>query len=1215
MLMCKFFLSCLIVLFGSYGNASLRQVAPNNITFSTLARAPLADSPALYVGAASNVRLLGVDKITKSYKLARIVQNDFDGGVATDNVLQPFVPAKAQINGQEADHPLFTDASAVIAAMTSFAGKYPFIGLAKYDAGAKLPTFGGLFLINDEKTGGSMLKAEEVNDYAGEAITAPPAALAAGEKYLFAAVSKANTQFDDLVETSRGIAVLTYKTDAPAQASADGEDSGASDQGLQQINPADPADATAKALPIDMTTKGSPVMAFGDGSGDSISHAVVGRAASMCWDEQLQHLYVGFTSVRANAADKPGGVLGCCAVRPLYKADGTLERFAAKPIVDSPSKSHFFSALSTDIFEMSNPANDFNVFNNPSTLVGIGLPIGAQVLAAPAGFGNLDQAGGGDFRASGFIVSPKDLQVCAMILNKAVAFCRVRPVRNIVGPVLWDNNATDLLDYLRTDVAGMGAGIDFNGRGADYFLPAWNGGGNQTKIFGAIYTDAARANPGNDQTLRDAIRARYVQLLKNAKIVNRAYAMGNKPNSFYKNSLDMIVGIFSDGKTWRVDETTGVVQARNDGDDDLAVSIPRLAVMHTSTGRPYLIVHSIMSTTPVAVGNALYNEADNWVYALPLIPDAINGAEYLKGTIAAVSNDAVGRIEFAARPDPDGTYQPPLGIDSMPKRFHKAVRVGGGNPVPAAWVRDLFVEGDSVYVTLAGINPSLQGVFKSTAIFDKEGRIIDWTPATRVMGSVLQTFGAMLDTKTANIHALTQNPGVGVGNKGPTTGQVTQWGKGKAVMHGGDAAFSLDAVLGSVFSANKGGVHGVVSFDELTYGFPKKQLAMLMAYGFDSVALVQMGRRKGMAFTPFTKHALATDAAKDITKNVWVFNVPEINRIGPVTCAAVVYNPGNWSRFYVGGYRGLAQLEVGYPDNAGHPNDAQFMRNIAAMAGPFVHVPNVGGQPVDSVVAVGQAVTRDLAAAGHPINARYLHAITPRSVLSEQIGAVANAQVGLPLVIDAAVLADGSIAATIDGIKFVPSAGGAVVNVTSPSLTPLQMQVVAARDRDGLFALPATIYLLGMGTRMPDDVEEEVGAAVLVNDVVPQLWRIALWKNNAGVVAADTHGIIDTYKNHKTLKGRPRPYAQLPELRLNFAVDGGLWFDLASRDRANSDFIRLAPLGSPLDDLEGFASQQAALTDLLEIDRTGNFKIGVPVRDGATGAWLLPGDWGLRVNE
>ena len=33
----------------------------------------------------------------------------------------------------------------------------------------------------------------------------------------------------------------------------------------------------------------------------------------------------------------------------------------------------------------------------------------------------------------------------------------------------------------------------------------------------------------------------------------------------------------------------------------------------------------------------------------------------------------------------------------MPKRNQTAVRVGGGNPVPASWVHDMFVLGDAVY--------------------------------------------------------------------------------------------------------------------------------------------------------------------------------------------------------------------------------------------------------------------------------------------------------------------------------------------------------------------------------------------------------------------------------------------------------------------------------------------------------------------------------------
>lgn len=1195
-------------------SASLQQTAPNNITFATAARAVHANEPALYVGASSAVRFLGADKKVLTNKLARISKKSNASSADVGNVLQPFAPSKPKIDGADGDHPL-NNATVAIAQLATLDDRLPIFATAKYDDSGKLPTFDGLFLVTDETDGATLVKAEAVNDHEGNPIKAPPAALTAGKRFVFAAVSKGDAQFDDPVETSRGIAVFEY---AAQDASGEGADAAAStDKKLKQINAPNYADATAKALTIDLSAKVSPVVAFGDGTANSIDHAIIGRAASVAWDEGLQRLYVGLNAVRCDSPTKPGGVLGLCMAYPTYAADGKLQKFDVNPVVDSPGSGHFYSPPAAGISENNNPSYGLGDFGH--VLPGI--------ANAP---GNV-----------GFSVTIQDLNICWKILKAAVEYVRTHRAAG--------NDANGLLAHLRgqgVNDAKIFGGLpearvflsDFNGAlvdggRANPSVGAGGGGGDHLYIFWVDRTIAngGAGNANTDIDFLTEIRARFVQLLHNAKIVNQAYAMKNDPFSVYTNSLDFIIGYYADGKNLRLDEVTGVVQARNDGDDDLAVSIPRLAVMNTSTGRPYLIAHSIMSTSPVAVGGSLYTEADNWIYALPLIPKELNGAAYLKGTIAAVTNDKIGKIDLipAGPPGPANEYQVPGDFTKMPRRFQRAVRVGGGNPVPASWVQDMFVAGDSVYITLAGVQPGQQGVFKSTAIFDGDGCIIDWTPATRVMGSVMQTFASMIDPKTANFYSLTQTPSGRAGNSGPTTGHVTKWGAGTAAMHGGNADFALDAVLGKLFSSKKGGVHGVLSFDELTYGFPKKQLSMLMAYGFDGVALVQTGRRKGRAFTPYTKHAVADiPAPANLSRNVFFFNNHVVSGIGPITCGAVVHNGvgvNGYSKFYVGGYRGLAVLNVLYPNNGA------FVANLVAAMPPLgafaaAADPVTPGVLNEPIIAVGEAVTRN----GDGVADHwYLHVLTSRGVMVNEMqgaalgnGWVAGGPVGPgggANAIDGCVLGNGTIVALPNGLNFVPAIGGSVPLAFPQKVTPLQMQVISARNRDGLFELPATVYILGMGPRMADDVVQEAGAtqAVATTDLVPQLWRVAVWTDGAvpPAVTANTSKIIDTYKNHPTLKGQFRPYAQYPDLRLNFSVDGSVWFDASSRDGSNSDFLRVAEMSKPQDSLDGFVGLQASLVDQMEIDKDGNFRIGVPVRDTSTGAWLVPGDWGLRVNE
>ncbi|MBL0338288.1 MAG: hypothetical protein IPP67_03690 [Rhodospirillaceae bacterium] len=78
-------------------------------------------------------------------------------------------------------------------------------------------------------------------------------------------------------------------------------------------------------------------------------------------------------------------------------------------------------------------------------------------------------------------------------------------------------------------------------------------------------------------------------------------------------------------------------------------------------------------------------------------------------------------------------YNVPTSISEMPLKSHSAVAVGGSDPLSGADIQDIFVQGDSVFMALAGFDNGNVGIFKSTAILNEQGFIVDWTPAGRVM--------------------------------------------------------------------------------------------------------------------------------------------------------------------------------------------------------------------------------------------------------------------------------------------------------------------------------------------------------------------------------------------------------------------------------------------------------------------------------------------------
>jgi hypothetical protein len=43
--------------------------------------------------------------------------------------------------------------------------------------------------------------------------------------------------------------------------------------------------------------------------------------------------------------------------------------------------------------------------------------------------------------------------------------------------------------------------------------------------------------------------------------------------------------------------------------------------------------------------------------------------------------------------------------------------------------------------------------------------------------------------------------------------------------------------------------------------------------------------------------------------------------------------------------------------------------------------------------------------------------------------------------------------------------------------------------------------------------------------------------------------------------------------------------------------------------------QERSITGELNLDFCTAFNVGLPTRDSSNGAWLLSGDWGVRLND
>lgn len=150
-----------------------------------------------------------------------------------------------------------------------------------------------------------------------------------------------------------------------------------------------------------------------------------------------------------------------------------------------------------------------------------------------------------------------------------------------------------------------------------------------------------------------------------------------------------------------------------------SLAIKNLSVLHASTGPDYLIVNG---------GNGTSDTVGNKIYALPLVN---NPGTITHGTLADKLSPLDPEFHVFTVP---ATTSGDLVEDNDPEAL-----VGAGDlPIQADQsISHIMVAGDSVYVSSSVSNDTFNsaGLFYSSAQFDKNGKILSWTPWKRALPS------------------------------------------------------------------------------------------------------------------------------------------------------------------------------------------------------------------------------------------------------------------------------------------------------------------------------------------------------------------------------------------------------------------------------------------------------------------------------------------------
>jgi len=429
--------------------------------------------------------------------------------------------------------------------------------------------------------------------------------------------------------------------------------------------------------------------------------------------------------------------------------------------------------------------------------------------------------------------------------------------------------------------------------------------------------------------------------------------------------------------------------------------LPR--IMHTSTGKDYLIIVGGVESTPVR------NVASNtWVNALPLVGSGANA-----GMLAQI-NDLTKPLDVLANaPLLDRTEVDPVLID-IPPTFspnEKKVAVGAdprliGGVTTNQDIFDMQVVGDTVYVAVAGnrLTAGVEaGVFKSTALFDSNGLIRTWTPWQRAVGATtppVATFG--FDENDANSRFL---------NFDGSTVEATAWGTSAHVADAGASRKLTDILSGpTLFPPANEGLYRVFNFDEKTLGLPAN-IAFAVAIGDQKVALIVTGDVVAGNIKP----------TSNFKKSVLPVSSAGLTQIAPLTFVEFSREAVTKNAF-IGGSQGLAvapfatiKNPVAVPDWTG--------RNIVALGSDGTQL---------NVLAIDKFAVTDFS--GKVIDNKSVEfdctKFATDMVVVESVGATTNDP-------------NLAIIATTAGLFFTSDDGATFTQVSDIEGTPLQLQYLS----------------------------------------------------------------------------------------------------------------------------------------------------------------------------
>jgi len=637
----------------------------------------------------------------------------------------------------------------------------------------------------------------------------------------------------------------------------------------------------------------------------------------------------------------------------------------------------------------------------------------------------------------------------------------------------------------------------------------------------------------------------------------------------------IIVGRFQDGKLYfeKFIPDVAVTGSNNDiivgAANGRSVSIYKVRTMYTTTGLFYLIVNGGNN----AVGESGIRKVANQVYAIPLVDlrlptDASWKTSAQQGTAAKVTSDPVPDYNEETQRLRSRAFRTAATTSSdLFKTSDQAAQVGAGTipfilpdaPTTARTIKDMFVVGDAVYVSVAADydyssgQAQQPGLFHSRAIFDNKGRIAAWTPWKRVAGTDERNYGASLDASGGNFWFLT-----GSSDSNVNTVKRTTWGAGaKDGLLGGtasDNSVGLVSLMNQQLQESYGGVQAMDVFDanNNVVGIPNNSGTFPSGLG-----------------------------------RVFVVSGGDLDKIGPIV-ANTIFSNASRSWIAVGGVGGLAILS--------DSNGQGFLPSAMPENFTFKKIGNY--RFVKKIVGDGQYL--------YVLTNKSLDRITinPSSFVSGSLQrTVIATSIGLGLgdfgsFSDLLIGDKVALLATSKGLFRIANGYNVKVGV------PIWSKVPTAESTGPMF----TLSFASSSTDLNSGLANRGQVFGLSSYKGYDQARIYRFYINEGTTISDTsvQNISDLF-----IEDNPTYFASFGQMRGEYTDDGSI--RLVTRPATCTRAMGLFALSSRT--RVGCSVFATGTNTAIDASFASHGIIGKVMRSAASGAWLLNGSFGLRVNE